>query len=47
VTDYSAKNGYTLVMAKTQGIIYYFDPTCDITKAVTAELNKAWKNRKK
>ncbi|HWR03757.1 MAG TPA: OmpH family outer membrane protein [Humidesulfovibrio sp.] len=47
VTDYSSKNGYSLVMAKTQGIIYYFDPTTDITKAITAELNKAWKTRKK
>lgn len=47
VTDYSAKNGYSLVMAKTTGIIYYFDPSSDITKAITAELNKAWKTRKK
>jgi len=47
VADYSGKNGYTIVMAKTQGIIYYTDPACDITKAITAELNRAWKSRKK
>ena len=34
-------------MAKTQGITYYIDPSCDITKAVTSELNKAWKTHKK
>jgi len=47
VHDYSAKNGFTLVMAKTQGITYYVDPTSDITKSITAELNRAWKSRKK
>jgi outer membrane protein len=47
VRDYSSKNGFTVVMAKTQGIIYFTDPSADITKAITAELNKAWKTRKK
>ncbi|MDR3639776.1 MAG: OmpH family outer membrane protein [Humidesulfovibrio sp.] len=47
VSDYSSKNSFTIVMAKTQGIIYYTDPTCDITKAITAELNRAWKTHKK
>ena len=47
VADYSSKNGFTIVLAKTQGIIYYTDPACDITKAITAELNRAWKSRKK
>ena len=47
VSDYASKNGYSVVMAKTQGIIYYTDPTCDITKAITGELNRAWKTRKK
>lgn len=47
VTDYASKNGFTLVIAKLQGITYYVDPSSDITKAITAELNKAWKTRKK
>ncbi len=47
VSDYASKNGYSVVMAKTQGITYYIDPSCDITKAVTSELNKAWKTHKK
>jgi len=47
VRDYCAKNGITLLMAKVPGIVYFADPTTDITKTVAAELNKAWKARPK
>jgi len=47
VSDYASKNGFTVVMAKIQGITFYTDPSADITKAITVELNRAWKTRKK
>lgn len=47
VTDYASKNGFTVVMAKIQGITFYTDPSADITKVITTELNRAWKTRKK
>lgn len=47
VADYASKNGFTVVMAKIQGITFYTDPSADITKVITAELNRAWKTRKK
>jgi len=47
VSDYASKNGFTVVMARIQGITFYTDPSADITKVITAELNRAWKTRKK
>ncbi|MDO9630905.1 MAG: OmpH family outer membrane protein [Humidesulfovibrio sp.] len=45
VRDYCAKNGVTLLIAKVPGITYYVEPSSDITKIVTLELNKAWHKR--
>ncbi len=45
VTEYCAKNGVTLLIAKVPGITYYVEPSSDITKVVTQELNKAWRKR--
>lgn len=47
VSDYASKNGFTVVMARIQGITFYTDPSADITKVITVELNRAWKTRKK
>ncbi len=47
VRDYCVKNGVTLLIAKVPGITYYVEPASDITKIVTAELNKAWPKRAK
>lgn len=47
VREYCTRNGVTLLTAKVPGITYYADPSIDITKTVTTELNKAWAKRPK
>ncbi|MBA4356291.1 MAG: OmpH family outer membrane protein [Humidesulfovibrio sp.] len=47
VRDYCVKNGVTFLMAKLPGILYYAEPSTDVTKQVTLELNKAWPKRPK
>lgn len=47
VRDYCSKNGVTFLMARLPGILYYAEPSTDVTKAVTLELNKAWHQRPK
>lgn len=47
VRDFCTKNGITLLIAKVPGITYYAEPSTDVTKAITLEVNKTWQKRPK